>query len=141
MDEHEISQMAKRCKHLKYKFNGVFAADNFPPIPRNSFQVVNTSPSSDFGTHWVLFCNNSDVVVFADPLGLSILNYKHLYKKILTQYTKVFEILLNNPLQPENSNDCALYCLYVAHCIFSKLYPKVPHISNIQLHRFVKHMQ
>ena len=30
MDEDEINNLVQGCKRLKYKFHGVFAADNFP---------------------------------------------------------------------------------------------------------------
>lgn len=141
MDERDISELALKCKLLKYKFKGVFAADNFPILPKNSFQVVNASPSTNIGTHWLLFCNKNDVVIFADPLGLNISFYNRVYKRVVTQYQKIIELLKNNPIQPLNSNACGLYCLYLAHCVFNKNYPKVLHITEHDLLLFVKHMQ
>ncbi len=56
MDELEIAMLIRKCKILKYKFKGVFAADNFPPLSNNSFVIVNSSRANNIGTHWILFC-------------------------------------------------------------------------------------
>ena len=56
MDEDEINNLVQACKLLKYKFRGVFAADNFPVnLSHNSFIIVNVSTSQSIGTHWTLF--------------------------------------------------------------------------------------
>ena len=141
MDEVQLSRLIKRCKKLKFKFKGVFAADNFPPLARNTFQIVNASEASSIGTHWTLICNRSNLIIFADPLGLNLNFYRKIYKRILSLYDKVNEILANNPIQPSNSDECGLYCIYIVHCVFSNIFPKVPLISQSALHRFVKHMQ
>lgn len=141
MDERELQQLIKRCGNLKFKFKGVFAADNFPPLGKNTCQIVNASEASSRGTHWTLICNRSNDIIFADPLGINLSFYQKIYRRMLTLYAKVTEILPGNPIQPVNSNDCGLYCIYIAHCIFSKMFPKVPQISQDALHRFVKHMQ
>ena len=40
---------------LKYKFLGVFRAENFPPhIPNKIFMIWNTSKSDSLGTHWIV---------------------------------------------------------------------------------------
>ena len=42
MDEDQIYIQVQKCKHLKFKFRGVFAADNYPlNLPVNSFIIVN----------------------------------------------------------------------------------------------------
>ena len=44
MDEDQIYIQVQKCKHLKYKFRGVHAADNYPlSLPVNSFIIVNAS--------------------------------------------------------------------------------------------------
>ena len=70
MDEDEINNLVQACKLLKYKFRGVFAADNFPVnLSHNSFIIVNVSTSQSIGTHWTLFCRRNGKYIFADPLG------------------------------------------------------------------------
>ena len=44
MDEDQIHRQVKKCKHLKFKFRGVYAADNFPlNLQTNTFIIVNAS--------------------------------------------------------------------------------------------------
>ena len=60
MDENEINNLVQACKLLKYKFRGVFAANNFPVnLSHNSFILVNVSTSQSIGTHWTLFCRRN----------------------------------------------------------------------------------
>ena len=55
MDEDQIFKLIQQCKHLKHKFNGVYAADNFPlKMSPNSFTIVNASPAASIGTHWLV---------------------------------------------------------------------------------------
>ena len=43
MDEIQLQDLNKKYKHLKHKFLGVFAADNFSPhIPNNAFDCEQT---------------------------------------------------------------------------------------------------
>ena len=55
MDEDQIYIQVQKCKHLKFKFRGVYAADNYPlKLPVNSFIIVNASRAESIGTHWVI---------------------------------------------------------------------------------------
>ena len=56
MDEDEIFKLTlQRGVLLMFNFDGVYAADNFPPnMPANSFVIVNTSPSLSPGSHWIV---------------------------------------------------------------------------------------
>ena len=70
MDEIQLQDLIQNCKHLKYKFFGVFAADNFPPhIPNNIFMIVNTSKSDSPGTHWIGYATEE---MFYTSLILSV---------------------------------------------------------------------
>ena len=52
MDELQQQNFIPKSKHLKYKFSGVFAADNVPSeLPNNVFVIVNASKSDSLGTH------------------------------------------------------------------------------------------
>ena len=71
MDEDDINDLIQKCRKLKYKFCGVFAAYNFPQkFPKNHFLIVNASPSNNPGTHWLLLCNRNKKIIFADPLPI-----------------------------------------------------------------------
>ena len=55
MDEDKIFKLTLQTGHLMFKFNGVYAADNFPlHMPTNSFAIVNASPASSPGSHWIV---------------------------------------------------------------------------------------
>ena len=52
MDEDDINGLIQGCKTLKYKFHGVFAANNFPEkMNRNSFLIVNAATAENIGSH------------------------------------------------------------------------------------------
>ena len=55
MDEDQIYIHVQKCKHIKFKFRGVYAADNYPlNLPVNSFIIVNASQADSIGSHWVM---------------------------------------------------------------------------------------
>ena len=131
-------ELKNKCKHLKFKFSGVYAADNFPlALDRNTFVIVNSDKAEAPGTHWLLYCNR-EVFAFGDPLGLPLSHYEEIYKRL--QFTK-FTVteLVKHQLQKPTSNLCGLYCLYIAHYVFSSHFPMIPTISEVELLRFVKH--
>ena len=85
MDEDEINNLVQGCKRLKYKFYGVFAADNFPlHLSENSFIIVIVSTFQSIGTHWKLICQRNGKYIFADPLGQNLTSYKHLHNSFVS---------------------------------------------------------
>ena len=140
MDELQLAALANKCKLLKFKFMGVYAANIFPTLKNNSFQIVNASSSTSIGTHWLLFCKRGGGdIIFADPLGFKLDAYGIVYRRAIELYDNVHE-LLHVRLQPLDSSACGLYCLYLAHEVFSRRYPTVTYIGETDLHRFVQHM-
>ena len=119
MDEIQLQDLIWNCKHLKYKFLGVFAADNFPPhIPNNSFMIVNTSKSDSSWTHWIVVCSRRNVLYFADPLGLPLWQYTNLFKRLKENFNQVTELMTNYPMQDSNSTMCGSFCSCIAHLIY-----------------------
>ena len=97
-DKIQLQDLIRNCNHLKYKFLGVFAADNFPPhIPNNIFMIVNTSNSDSLGTHWIVIYNSRNVLYYADPLGFPLWQYINLYKRLNEIFHKVTELMTNFP--------------------------------------------
>ena len=85
MDEDQIYIQVQKCKHLKYKFRGVYAADNYPlNLPVNSFIIVNASRADSFGTHWVMLAKRYayPVLYFADPIALPLTAYKDIFSRL-----------------------------------------------------------
>ena len=104
---------------MKHKFNGVYAADNFPlkmsPI---SFTIVNASTAASIGTHWVVLAKKyaSPIIYFADPLALPIYSYKHIcdHLKGISADTIYVDLMedrreTGKPLQCANSQLCGLF--------------------------------
>ena len=139
IDEITLWELINKCKHLKFKFSGVYAADNFPlALGRNTFIIVNSDKAEEPGTHWLLYCNREDVFAFADPLGLPLTYYKEIDKRLKVTKFTVIE-LVKHQLQKPDSNLCGLYCIYIAHYVFSSQFPLIPPISEDDLIRFVEH--
>ena len=139
IDELELFLFINKCKHLKYKFQGVYAADNFPlNFKENTFIIVNSDKSNQLGTHWLLLCKRSNKILFGDPLGLPTTYYPYICDRLSYTDLGVNEII-KSPLQKTDSSLCGLYCIYIAHYVFSAYFPSIPYISEQELLRFKKH--
>ena len=138
MDAIQLQDLIQNCKHLKYKFFGVFPAGNFPPhIPNNIFMIVNTSKSDFPGTHWIVICNRRNVLYFADPLGLPLCQYTNLYKRLNENFHQVTELMTNFPMRGS-------FCIYIAHLNYDKNSngdaSDFAYINDYVLKRFLTHM-
>ena len=117
IDELQLSTLINKCKHLKYKIPGVYAANNFPPnLKHGNFIIVNSDKATQMGSHWLLLCNRKNKYLFADSLGLPLNNYPHVHDRLSFGDLGVTEII-QAPLQNLNSNLCGLYCIYIAHYV------------------------
>ena len=141
MDEHQIFLMIQKCPVLRFRHKGVFAANNFPVVlPNDSFVIVNASTSNLPGSHWLLYYNKSSRYHFADPLGIPMENYHDIHIRLLAVHNSIQEILRDDPIQPSDSVLCGLYCIYVAHAVFSNYKKTLPPINDQGLLEFAKHM-
>jgi len=48
--------------------------------------------------------------------------------------------IIDRPLQKLSSDLCGLFCIYIAHYVFSVMYPLVPFIHEEMLLKFLKHL-
>ena len=141
MNEDEVNDLIQRCKLLKHKFLGVFAANKFPKILQpNSFIIVNASTSDNAGTHWLLLCVKNKNLIFADPLGQPIVFYKNVYRRLVSTQgdVQLCQVLENQPIQSRDSKLCGLFCIYIAHLSFS--FQPIVKCSDNDLIRFALHM-
>lgn len=147
MDNFAISAIVAQIQILKYSFNGVWSADNFPVLSsctKPLFQIINTSPSNSAGAHWLLLISIPSVVVVASPTKLSakkkicvqniiifnslfipICYFDHFNKRIRRLYKnkskyKIHEITPQPSIQSLSSNLCGLYCILAATLLITK---------------------
>ena len=109
MDEDQIHLQVKKCKHLKFKFRGVYAADNYPlNLQTNTFITVNASRSNSIGTHWVVLAKRYayPIIYFADPLALPLTTYKDIFNRL--QQCKDLEIMMDIMEQTRHSVSTAI---------------------------------
>lgn len=118
MDNYFINDVLERCPVLRFRFAGVWSADNFPVLKKATFIVVNASKQFDVGTHWLLLvCTSEDAVTFWDSLGNGLETYSDIYLRCITIYGTVQQ--LSCPVQGKTSNLCGAYCIFMAHEIFT----------------------
>ena len=138
MYEDEVKDLIKLLKH---KFIGVFAANNFPKIlQRNSVIIVNASTSDNAGTHWLLLFVKNKNLIFTDPVGQTILFYKDVYRRLVSTQGdgQLCQVLENQPTQRRQSKLCGLFCIYIAHLIFT--FQLIVKFTDNDLIRFALHM-
>ena len=141
MNEDELNDLIQRCKLLKHKILGVFAANNFTKnLQPNSFIIVNASPYDNAGTHWLLLCVKNKNLIFAYPLGRPIWFYKDVYRRLVSTQGDVqqCQFLENQPIQSRDSKLCGVLCIYIAH-LFCSFQPIVK-CSDNDLILFALHM-
>ena len=121
MDEDNLNSLIQRCSELKYKFRGVYAADNFPTnLTDNSFIIVNISTSASIGTHWILLCQRDQKIIFADPLGQTLSSYKHLQSRIVSNFNvNTYMNYWETNLYRNKPQFCVAYFVFILLILFS----------------------
>ena len=139
MDEDDINGLIQRCRKLKHKFRGVFAADNFlSKLKSNTFLMVNAAKSQSPGRRWLLICKKNHHLLFADPLGRSLSSYKNIYQRLAKIIVQFHQLLENQPIQSQNSELFRLFYFFIAHLKFDNR--QIVNCSDFQLIRFALHM-
>ena len=87
----------------------------------NSFLLFNSATAEKAVYHWLLFCQKKNQLIFADSLGQSVSSYKDMYQRILLREGnfQVQQLLRNHPIQSKISRLGGLFCIYIAHVLFS----------------------
>lgn len=103
-----IKDHVKKWPAISRLFEGVFSADTVPnSLDIDHFAIVNTDTSDKKGTHWWIFLRRDvDFIEQFDSLGV---------KEKETNLLKDFDCYVEkntNKLQPVNSRNCGLFCLY-----------------------------
>ena len=121
MDNTSMRQIIERIPELKYRYNGSFPADCVPRLPTFSFAIINTSPSSEAGEHWIMIARLKRTYYYADSLARPITKYKFLNKK---------------PVQ-KTDNLCGFYTIFAAFQLFKLFQTKLNNVHVVHVLNFV----
>ena len=98
MDNTSLRDIIERIPELNFLYNGSFPADFVPNLPKFSFAIINTSPSSEVGEHWIKIGRLNRNYYYADSLARSVTHYKFLNKKYQKMIHRPLQKLLNTKL-------------------------------------------
>ena len=107
-----------QCLKSKSNFLGVFASDQLNSLHILSypvFLITNIDTSTENGSHWISIRIDRYRVEVFDSLGLDPslwTSYPKSLFKFLTSYSHTHRLFLSPVLQPPNTYDCGLYCIY-----------------------------
>ena len=131
MDNKSLEQIIKNIPILRYKYQGSFPANQIPPIPTNTFVIVNIDPINLEGSHWIMLANKNGGIYYGDSMGLPLTHYKNIR---LPFKNKAVRQLVRYPMQKQPL--CGLYCIYFAWSVFKEL--TIPTFFNdFNLMRFI----
>lgn len=126
MDNISLSQIIERIPILKYRYIGNYPADNVPNLPKYTFAIINTAPSSSSGEHWIMIARLNKTYYFADSLGRR--RYKFLNKK----YQRMVPRKLQNI-----ENLCGFYTIYAAFHLFTFFESKINNVHDCHVLNFI----
>lgn len=127
MDSLAINNLVNLSPVLKFRYTGCYPIDKIPILPSGTFQIVNTAPSGSFGEHWLLVARmaNGKTLIFYDSFGRPLQNnFPLLYNMLKAKYNSIGvsikQFVPSHSLtQSSNSTLCGLYCIFLAHFIFT----------------------
>ena len=110
MDEQALKELIGRIPILKYRFLGIYSADESPPdIFDNSFIIVNTEKRGKDG-HWILIARKNGKMYYGDSYGANISNYRNL------RYSQAIPMIQR--IQQRAKNSCGLFTIFYAWRLF-----------------------
>lgn len=104
----EILAFFREHPLLGRHFKGIFAADQIGSLrlSNRSAAVVNTDSLEEEGAHWWTVSRLEDRLEVFDPLGTT-------QEEVIERLgNKKFFYFNASPVQPEDSVDCGVYCIY-----------------------------
>ena len=128
MDSMEIYSLVKQSPTLKTRFLGCASANNIRTLQPGTFQIVNTADHGDFGEHWLLICWEDELtnsVIFYDSFGNDLKSrFSKIYLKLYSTYKDIGigikQFVPSRALtQSDKTTLCGLYCIFVAHYVFT----------------------
>ena len=128
MDNTSLRQIIERIPELKYRYIGSFPADCVPRLPTFSFAIINTSPSSEAGEHWIMIARLNRTYYYADSLAHPITKYKFLNKK--------YQKMIQQPVQ-KTDNLCGFHTIFAAFQPFKFFQTKLNKVHHVHVLNFI----
>ena len=69
MDNTSLRDIIEHIPELKFWYIGSFPADFVPNLPKLTFAIIKTSPSSEVGEHWIMVGRLDRNYYYADSLA------------------------------------------------------------------------
>ena len=105
-------------------------------LDQNTFVIVKSDNSDGTGTHWLLYCKNTEDYTIGDPLGLDLRNIPNINKRLVYADLNIKQ-LIDYPLQKPTFNLCGLYCINTAYFALEGSYLTIPVVFETEFIRFV----
>ena len=128
MDNTSLRQIIERIPELKYRYIGSFPADCVPRLPTFSFAIINTSPSSEAGEHWIMIAPLNRTYYYAGSLARPITKYKFLNKK--------YQKMIQQPVQ-KTDNLCVFFTIFGAFQLFKFFQTKLNNVHDVHILNFI----
>ena len=128
MDNNSIRNIIERIPELKFRYIGSFPADFVPNLPKFSFAIINTSPSSEVVEHWIMIGRLNRNYYYADYSTRSVTHYKFLNKK--------YQKMIHRPHQ-KMQNFCGFYTIYAAFHLFKFLRTNLNNVNDAHVLNFI----
>ena len=106
----------------------ILSSDCIPNLPTFSFAIINTSPSSEAGEHWIMIARLNRTYYYADSLACPIKKYKFLNK----EYQKTIQ----HPVK-KIGNLCGFYTIFAAFQLFKFFQTKLNNVHDVHFLNFI----
>ena len=127
MNNISLRDIVERTPELKFRYISSCPANFLPNLPKFSFAIINTSPSSEVGEHWILIGRFIRSYYYAESLAQSVTHYKFLNKK--------YQKMIHKPLQ-KMQNLCGFYTIYAAFHLFKFLQTNLNNVLDVHVFEF-----
>ena len=107
MDNVALRQIINHIPLPKYRYNGSCSCDYLPPLPNDTFALINTQPSKMQGEHWIMIAKLRLRLYFADSSGRKNYNFlRRNYKRMIPERLQLHQSL------------CGFHTIYAAFLLF-----------------------
>ena len=128
MDNTSLRDIIERIPEHKFRYIGSFPANFVPNLPKLSFAIINTSPSTEVGENWIMIGRLNRNYYYEDSVARSVTHYKFLNKK--------YQKMIQRPLQKMH-NLCGFYTIYAAFHLFKSLQTNLNNVNDAHVLNFI----